>query len=58
MAAIDISALDPGDELGIGEMPQCCDAVMDKYPSGFQCGSCDSFVSVDASRTVTHVQVN
>lgn len=58
MSQIHISALDEGDELGINEMPQCCDAVMDTYPGGFQCGSCDSFVSLGANRTVAYVQVN
>lgn len=58
MAAIDISALDPGDELGSNEIPQCCEVLTDKYPTGFQCGQCDSFVSVDATRTVTYVEIN
>lgn len=58
MSQIHIDALDEGDELGLSETPQCCDAVMDKYPSGFQCGRCDSFVNVDADRTVTCVQIN
>ncbi|MGW2048600.1 hypothetical protein ACWCPF_25965 [Streptomyces sp. NPDC001858] len=58
MSQIHISALDEGDELGISETPQCCDAVMDTYPGGFQCGRCDSFVNYDGNRTVTHVQIN
>lgn len=58
MSRIDISALDPGDELGVDEMPQCCDAVMDRYRNGFQCGSCDSFVNFDANRTITYVEIN
>lgn len=58
MFQIDISALDEGDVLGASETPQCCDAVMDSYPSDFQCGSCDSFVSYDGNRTVTCVQIN
>jgi len=57
MSQIDIDALDEGDELGTDEIPQCCDALMDAYPSGFQCGGCDSFVN-DANRTVTCVQIN
>ena len=58
MSQIHIDALDEGDELGLGETPQCCDAVMDKYPGGFQCGNCDSFVNHDSNRTVTCVQIN
>jgi hypothetical protein len=58
MSQIDISALDEGDELGVSETPQCCDALMDEYPGGFQCGGCDSFVNYDGNRTVTCVQIN
>lgn len=58
MSQIDASALDEGDELGADETPRCCGAAMDKYPSGFQCGGCDSFVNYDGNRTVTHVQIN
>jgi hypothetical protein len=58
MSQICLDALDEGDELGISETPQCCDAITDKFPSGYQCGRCDSFVSVDADRVVTHVQIN
>jgi hypothetical protein len=58
MSQIHIDALDEGDELGLSETPQCCDAAMDKYPGGFQCGGCDSFVNVDRNRTVTYVEIN
>ncbi|WP_020135081.1 hypothetical protein [Streptomyces sp. 351MFTsu5.1] len=58
MSQIDISALDEGDELGLAETPRCCDAAMDKYRCGFQCGNCDSIVNFDVSRTVTYVQIN
>jgi hypothetical protein len=58
MSQIHIDALDEGDELGLSETPQCCDAAMDTYPGGFQCGSCDSFVNHDSNRTITCVQIN
>lgn len=58
MNQIHISSLDEGDELGSAETPRCCDALMDKYPSGFQCGRCDSHVNYDRNRTVIDVQIN
>ncbi|NUS25052.1 MAG: hypothetical protein HOV92_12630 [Streptomyces sp.] len=58
MPQICLNALDEGDELGISETPQCCDAITDKAASGYQCGQCDSFVSVDANRVVTYVRIN
>lgn len=58
MSQIHIDSLDEGDELGISETPQCCDAAMDKYRNGFQCGRCDSFVNFDANRVVTCVEIN
>ncbi|GAA2192762.1 hypothetical protein [Streptomyces bangladeshensis] len=58
MSGIHISALDEGDELGPAETPECCDALMDEGRGGFQCGSCDSFVSCDGTRTVTYVHIN
>lgn len=57
MSQIGIESLDEGDELGLSETPQCCDALMDQYPGGFQCGRCDSFVNYDSNRTVTCVQI-
>ncbi|MEG8275747.1 hypothetical protein [Streptomyces sp. AHA2] len=58
MSQIDISALDAGDELGVSETPECCDALMDECRGGFQCGDCDSFVKYDNNRIVTCVQIN
>lgn len=55
MNQISIQNLDEGDELGQAETPECCDASMDQYPGGFQCGRCDSYVNHDRNRTVTHV---
>ncbi|GAA1887931.1 hypothetical protein GCM10009837_07200 [Streptomyces durmitorensis] len=57
MSQISIESLDEGDELGSAETPRCCEAAMDTYPGGFQCGQCDSFVSYDRDRTVTHVEI-
>lgn len=57
MSQISIESLDAGDELGLKENPQCCDALMDEYPGGFQCGHCDSFVTYDSNRTVVYVQI-
>jgi transcription initiation factor IIE alpha subunit len=53
--------LDEGDELGLYETPECCDASMDEaFVNGhlsFQCGRCESYVDVDDSRTVTRVSL-
>jgi hypothetical protein len=53
-----ISSLNKGDQLGTDETPRCCGAATDKYPSGYQCGACDSFANHDRNRTVTHVHTN
>ncbi|MFH8751096.1 hypothetical protein ACH4GK_31855 [Streptomyces rimosus] len=57
MSQINIESLDEGDELGLAEIPECCDALMDRYPTGFQCGNCDSSITHDSSLTITHVQI-
>lgn len=57
MSRIGIESLGEGDELGPDEIPQCCDALMDRYPGGFQCGRCDSFVTVNRDRTITCVEI-
>ncbi|MWA08791.1 hypothetical protein [Streptomyces sp. BA2] len=56
MNQLHIDDLTEGDELGSAEIPECCDALMDEMPSGFQCGRCASRVDFDADRTVTDVR--
>lgn len=55
MNQISAQNLDEGDELGLAETPECCDALMDELPNSFQCGRCGSRIKVDAERTVTRV---
>lgn len=56
MKQINISSLDEGDELGLVEIPECCDALMDEHPGSFQCGRCGSRVAVDDELKVTCVR--
>lgn len=58
MPEICLSDLTEGDELGISETPECCDAITDEIPGGYRCGRCDSFANVDADGGVTYIQLN
>lgn len=55
MAHVDIEQLDPGDQLGSAEIPECCEVLMDPFSTGYQCGQCDAYINVDADRTVIYV---